>query len=132
MAKVLLYFIFILFLLCACAGHNSSPGAVVVLAMDSIVTRNTDLFIRSSCMPAHDTAQAFQKMDDTAKRFAIEPNSHISIGRTFKKENNMEADVFFNVTKGEKRRQFLMKAKKENGEWFAVLDSLQMSDKPLW
>ncbi|MFH1672423.1 MAG: hypothetical protein ABIF87_03210 [Pseudomonadota bacterium] len=126
----------VLFLVVACStGPNSSPGGVVVLAMDAIVHKDIQTLIKATYGSRADFANPREignEINKIIEKYSVNLNTKITIGRTFKEDRGQKADVYFSLTQNGVKEQFVMKAKKMQREWVAILDSLRKIDKQLW
>jgi hypothetical protein len=135
--KIRIYlFLTTLFFIAACStGPNSSPGGVVVLAMDAIVHKDIQTLIKATYGSRSDFANPREignEINKIVEKFSLDRNAKITIGRTFKEDRGQKADVYFSITQNGVKEQFVMKAKKMQREWVAILDSLRPIDKQLW
>jgi hypothetical protein len=135
--KIRIYlFLTTLFFIAACStGPNSSPGGVVVLAMDAIVHKDIQTLIKAIYGSRADFANPREignEINKIIEKYSVNPNTKITIGRTFKEDRGQKADVYFFLTQNGVKKEFVMKAKKMKREWVAILDSLRPIDKELW
>jgi hypothetical protein len=126
----------ILFLGTSCAtGPNSSPGAVVVLAMDAIVKQDIQLLMKATHGSRTGTANPREigvTMNKIIEQFSLGRNAKVTIDRTFKGDKDLKATVYFSLAQDGKKEQFVMRAERRGVEWVAILDSIAKTDKAVW
>jgi hypothetical protein len=126
----------ILFFGAACStGPNSSPGGAVVLAMDAIVKQDIQLLIKATHGSRSGTANPREigvTMNQIVAKFSVGRNAKVTIDRTFKRDKDLKATVYFSLVQDGKKEQFVMRAERKGVEWVAILDSIAKTDKAVW